>query len=67
MEQFLNGLMPKGANVPSSLRKLHWQKILIKIIVLAQYSCSIFIFLFILYRRILKKKSTVYEISYFAL
>ena len=33
---------------------IHWEKIPIKITLLAQYSCSIFIFLFILYRRIVK-------------
>ena len=33
---------------------IHWEKIPIKITVLAQYSCSIFIFLFILYRGIVK-------------
>ena len=33
---------------------VHWKKIPKKITVLAQYSCSIFIFLFILYCRIVK-------------
>ena len=33
---------------------LHWEKNPIKITVLAQYSCTIFIFLLILYRRIVK-------------
>ena len=39
---------------------LHWEKIPIKNTVLAQYSCSIFIFLFILYFRIVK--NMVYHI-----
>ena len=39
---------------------LHWEKIPLKITVLAQYSCSIFIFLFILYFRIVK--NMVYHI-----
>ena len=34
--------------------KVYWKKILIKITVLAQYSYSIFIFLFILYCRIVQ-------------
>ena len=37
-----------------NLYYIHWKKILITITVLARYSCSIFIFLFILYRRIVK-------------
>ena len=39
---------------------LHWKKIPIKIIVLAQYSCSIFIFLLNLYCR--RVKNMVYHI-----
>ena len=43
---------------------LHWEKIPIKITVLAQYSCSIFIFLFILYCIQYKILHTVYKILY---
>ena len=42
----------------------HWEKIPIKITVLAQYSCSIFIFLFISYCIQSKILYTVYKILY---
>ena len=44
-----------GSHVNSFyISNMHWEKIPIKITVLAQYSCSIFIFMFILYCRIVK-------------